>query len=302
MNHRRSFTGVSGRENFGARPVAKDTQAGDKPQTTILAERACKVGGGVCAASIGSAQTQLQDWTWLFMASGTVGAAAFCAGGLFMIFDGHKAIRSSSKRKEVVRRGVQLAGITGILAVVGYFVADNFEPLGRIFGRSRPPAEASRPATDDPPESGVTPAAAPSPSPSPSAAPSPSPSPQAPAQTQEAMSGAGVAALAPQAPVPQAPAGRPALPPPVLSPGPPETVSLYGNTPRALCGQADMSARRSSSVRPAPAGWILYSTDYFSGFKEQPLAFGEPFRIGNCTLVLEGIDPELPRLDFKVIR
>ncbi|MCA0246354.1 MAG: hypothetical protein LCH93_07025 [Proteobacteria bacterium] len=281
--------------------MAKDNQAGDKPQTTILAERACKVGGGVCAASIGSAQTQLQDWTWLFMASGTIGAAAFCAGGLFMIFDGHRAIRSSSKRKEVVRRGVQLAGITGVLAIVGYFVADNFEPLGRIFGRARPAVEASRPATNDPPESRANSVEAPSPPTS----PSPPAQAQAQAQAQQPTSGTNTAALAPPAsastPVP-APVPAPAPAPAQASPPPSEIVSLYGTTPRALCGQADMSARRSSSLRPAPAGWILYSTDYFSGFKEQPLAFGEPVSIGNCTLVLEGIDPDLPRLDFRIVR
>ena len=286
--------GVSGRRNFGARPVAKDNQAEDKPQTTILAERACKVGGGVCAASIGSAQAQLQDWTWLFMATGTLGAAAFCAGGLFMIFDGHKAIRSSSKRKEVVRRGLQLAGITGILAVAGYIVADHFEPLGRIFGRTRPPAEASRPPADarpEPAESKARGFEAPPPPLAPSSSPSPSPpaSPPTPMQTQTQTQ--------PQTQQPTSGASLAAPAPP-----PTEIVSLYGNTPRALCGQADMSARRSSSLRPAPAGWILYSTDYFSGFKEQPLAFGEPVRIGNCTLVLEGIDPDLPRLDFRIVR
>ncbi|TAJ84562.1 hypothetical protein [Reyranella sp.] len=282
-------------------------QVKGKAQTTKLAERACQVGGAVCAASIACAQAQLPDWTWLFVVTAALGAAAFCSGGLFLILDGLHAISKSSKRTEIIKRGFLLSLVAVPLVAIALATFFWFPPAARLF--NQPERHASGETAPSPPPS-------PPPSPSPGQSTASNPPPAPPAVSMQPAIPAQPPIVAQPAPLPAPTGGTSAAPtttPPATPPTPPprvqetpiveetEFVSLYGNTPRTLCGQPRLSARPSSVAKPSPTGWILYSTDYLSGFQEQPLVYGEPIRFGNCTLILERIEPELPRFDFKVI-
>lgn len=287
--------------------MAADNQTEALAHTTKLAQRVWKFGGGVFAASFAGAQAQIPDWSWAFMGAAAVGAAAFCGGGLFLLLDGREAISRSNKKREIVKRGWWLFVATTGFAAVAFVAFRYFPPAASLF---RHPAALAPGGTAASPEATASPPPPALPGPvasTPPTMPPTTPPPIASAPVTPAPDTSAPVASAPITPTPPSPSLAPSPPAVAVQPAPPaspppEFVSLYGNTPRSLCGQPQMSARRSTSVRPSPTGWILYSTDYFSGFKEQPLAYGEPFRIGNCTLVLEGIDPELPRLDFKVIR
>lgn len=289
--------------------MAADNQTEGLAHTTKLAQRVWKFGGGVFAASFAGAQAQIPDWSWAFMGAAAVGAAAFCGGGLFLLLDGREAISRSNKKKEIVKRGWWLFVATTGFAAVAFVAFRYFPPAASLF---RHPVALAPGGTAASPDTNASPPPPVFPGPIASTPTTPAPIASAPAASAPVTAAPVSPAPITSAPITSAPItstpaspslapSPPAVAVPPASP-PPEFVSLYGNTPRSLCGQPQMSARRSTSVRPSPTGWILYSTDYFSGFKEQPLAYGEPFRIGNCTLVLEGIDPELPRLDFKVIR
>lgn len=272
-------------------------KAEEKAQTTRLAERACQVGGAVCAISITCAQAQLPNWTWiLFVVTAAFGAAAFCSGGLFLVHDGLRAIpKFGEKRAEIIKRGWWLFGSTLGFAAVALVAFLYFPPATRLFIHAeqrtqRTPAETAPSTT--PNQSAANNAKVDDAS----ARAQPNHPPEgagAPPTTSPTAGASAAATTTTTTPLP-----RPQEAPIVQES---ETVSLYGNTPRSLCGQPRLSARPSSVARPSPTGWILYSTDHLSGFQEQPLAYGEPMRFGSCTLILERIDPELPRFDFRII-
>lgn len=284
---------------MGARLVSMKNHVEEEAQTTKLAARACQVGGAVCAASIACAQAQLPNWTWIFVVTAAFGAAAFCSGGLFLILDGLHTISKSSERKEIIKRGYLLSFVGVPLVALALATFFWFPPAARLFNQSEQQASVET-APPSPPASPPNQSAASNPPPSP---PAVSVQPAIPAQPPIAAQPAPLPA--PTAGASAAPVTTPPTPPPRVQEAPIveeiEFVSLYGNTPRTLCGQPRLSARPSSVARPSPTGWILYSTDYLSGFQERPLAYGEPIRFGNCTLILERIEPELPRFDFKVI-
>lgn len=272
-------------------------RAEEKAQTTRLAERACQIGGAVCAISITCAQAQLPNWTWIFVVTAAFGAAAFCSGGLFLLLDGLRAIpKFGEKRAEIIKRGYYLFGSTMGFAAVALVTFLYFPPAARLFNHA---------------ERGASAKTAPSTTPNPSTANNAKVGDGvAPSQPNQPPNGAGAPpTTSPAAGTSAAATTTPPATPPTPSPRRQEApiveetefVSLYGNTPRTLCGQPRLSARPSSLARPSPTGWLLYSTDHLSGFQERPLVYGEPVRFGTCTLILEQIDPDLPRFDFKVI-
>lgn len=254
-------------------PATRATTALDKGGSVYSAKSLSIAAFTVAATLIGAMRAQEPAWVTPFAIGLAVAVATGVVAAGFVAKDHWQATAESGERQVVVSRFKRGLLCVPLVAAGIYFTIMHFSPVTRlVLPPALTPSDASLPK-----ESGAS-------------------KPDGPTVRQVTAS----PALSPNrdsAPKPESPSTG-ARDVPRGAQG--ESISLYRDTPRTLCGQVNLTFRPSSTVRPSPTGWLIYSTDVLSTFPEQALKLDEFVRIGSCEVALRGFDAEGRRFDFEV--
>lgn len=257
----------------------------------------------------GAAAFQQPEWVDFFKIGAGISAAVAASSGVLVSLDGIIEIKNSKDRAAYVLRGIAILLVGLGFSALTLPAVFRFAPIVSLFNHERPAPDRkeSEPNVSDKP--GKT---------DPSSQP-PAPLPEKPAKAQSlpmppAASAEKQIELSPSVRTDKAPPPLPPLSneassvPPALSPSrPPETLArkseavpapplllyFYLGEPRNVCGQSQLTIRRSMRN-----GWVLYSADILSKLREVPLVVGQPVTIGDCELTLHPIEPDPTRFDF----